>query len=257
MTEVYRNLHPFLANYLKFFLLKTRKWKSIFELHEKNKDVGVVVGGQLSHWTCKFSAPWRSLVVISFVLSWKCNVCSCSGTERALGFDTSSLKKLRKKKKWNPDLKPHNDAQTEPSTTAWKGTTHDTHVVPVLSHEDSCTENDKTYSNNEIWSPEPCRTCVCDMGIVMCEEVVCEELGDCQTTAAPEGECCPVCSTAASSPPSKDQATGNKCLRSILILIFDRRLKHRSVCSINIHVYWIFMMLNKQRRLLDDHITRV
>ncbi|KAG7236193.1 hypothetical protein INR49_001311 [Caranx melampygus] len=69
---------------------------------------------------------------------------------------------------------------------------------------DTCTENDKTYSNNQIWSPEPCRVCVCDTGTVVCEEVVCEELGDCQAAVTPEGECCPVCSAAAPPPPSVD-----------------------------------------------------
>lgn len=82
--------------------------------------------------------------------------------------------------------------------------------VAVLSHEDTCTENGKTYSRDQIWSPEPCRICVCDTGTVVCEEVVCEELRDCQTTEAPEGECCPVCSTAAPQPPSTDNKTGNK-----------------------------------------------
>lgn len=48
------------------------------------------------------------------------------------------------------------------------------------------------------------------MGTVVCEDVVCEELGDCETTEAPEGECCPVCSAAAPHPPNADNETGNK-----------------------------------------------
>lgn len=94
--------------------------------------------------------------------------------------------------------------------TGWKGLTHYTHAAAVLSHEDTCTENGTTYSNNQIWSPEPCRVCVCDMGTVVCEEVVCEELGDCETTEAPQGECCPVCSAATQQPPNTDNETGNK-----------------------------------------------
>lgn len=93
-------------------------------------------------------------------------------------------------------------------------------MVAVLFHEDTCTENGKTYSNNQIWSPEPCRICVCNTGTVVCEEVVCEELGGCQTTEVPEGECCPVCSTATPPPPRMDNKTGNKYLRTIFNLIF-------------------------------------
>jgi len=79
-----------------------------------------------------------------------------------------------------------------------------------LFHEDTCTANGKVYANQDMWSPEPCRVCVCDMGTTMCEDVVCEELGDCQKTVIPEGECCPVCLTSASTlTPSTDPATGN------------------------------------------------
>lgn len=63
---------------------------------------------------------------------------------------------------------------------------------------------------------------MCDTGTVVCEEVVCEELGDCQAAGAPEGECCPVCSTEAPRPPGTDNKTGNKYLRTILNLIFGR-----------------------------------
>uniref|UniRef100_A0A3B5BIN9 VWFC domain-containing protein n=1 Tax=Stegastes partitus TaxID=144197 RepID=A0A3B5BIN9_9TELE len=44
--------------------------------------------------------------------------------------------------------------------------------------------------------PEPCRVCICEMGTVFCEDVVCEDVGDCAATEIPEGECCPVCSAA-------------------------------------------------------------
>uniref|UniRef100_A0A3B4FKN6 VWFC domain-containing protein n=1 Tax=Pundamilia nyererei TaxID=303518 RepID=A0A3B4FKN6_9CICH len=64
----------------------------------------------------------------------------------------------------------------------------------VLCHKDSCTADGKLYSNNQIWSPEPCRVCLCEMGTVVCEDMVCEDIGDCQTAEIPEGECCPVCS---------------------------------------------------------------
>ncbi|XP_042369378.1 collagen alpha-1(II) chain-like, partial [Plectropomus leopardus] len=68
------------------------------------------------------------------------------------------------------------------------------------SKKDSCSEDGKVYSNYEIWNPEPCRVCICDLGTVVCEDVVCEDVGDCETTETPEGECCPVCSAAALRP---------------------------------------------------------
>lgn len=51
----------------------------------------------------------------------------------------------------------------------------------------------KVVSNNHVWNPEPCRVCICEAGTVFCEEVVCEDVGNCATTAIPEGECCPMC----------------------------------------------------------------
>lgn len=66
------------------------------------------------------------------------------------------------------------------------------------------------------------------MGSVVCEEVVCEELGDCPTTEVPEGECCPVCSTATPSTPSMDFKTGNKYLSHILHLKSGGKLHHNS-----------------------------
>lgn len=45
------------------------------------------------------------------------------------------------------------------------------------------------------------------MGTVLCEDVVCEDLGDCETTEIPEGECCAVC-LAAAQQPDTDAKTG-------------------------------------------------
>uniref|UniRef100_A0A3B3Z103 VWFC domain-containing protein n=1 Tax=Poecilia mexicana TaxID=48701 RepID=A0A3B3Z103_9TELE len=73
--------------------------------------------------------------------------------------------------------------------------------VAVLPHKDSCSVDGKTYANDQIWNPEPCRVCLCDKGTVLCEDVVCEDIGDCQATKIPEGECCPVCSAAKQQQP--------------------------------------------------------
>ena len=65
--------------------------------------------------------------------------------------------------------------------------------LAVVFHKDSCTVDGRVYSNNQIWNPEPCRVCICEAGSVFCEDVVCEDVGDCKTTETPAGECCPVC----------------------------------------------------------------
>ncbi|XP_076579096.1 cysteine-rich motor neuron 1 protein-like [Chaetodon auriga] len=85
-------------------------------------------------------------------------------------------------------------------------------VIAVTCQEDTkkdtCTENGKVYASNDMWNPEPCRICVCDQGTAVCEEVICEDLGGCEKTVTPEGECCPVCLTAAStSTPNTDPTT--------------------------------------------------
>lgn len=67
-------------------------------------------------------------------------------------------------------------------------------LATAVLDSDSCEENGTVYSNNEIWQPELCRTCVCDSGLVVCEDEVCEELRDCRMVVFPKGECCPRCS---------------------------------------------------------------
>ncbi|XP_034534121.1 cysteine-rich motor neuron 1 protein-like [Notolabrus celidotus] len=88
------------------------------------------------------------------------------------------------------------------------------------SKNDTCTENGKIYANNDMWNPEPCRICVCDNGKAVCEEVICEDLGDCDKTVTPEGECCPVCLTPGSTSKPKteplivsaaDESPGESC----------------------------------------------
>ncbi|XP_006876828.1 PREDICTED: extracellular matrix protein 2 isoform X2 [Chrysochloris asiatica] len=47
--------------------------------------------------------------------------------------------------------------------------------------------------NKAVWSPEPCTTCLCSNGRVLCDETLCHPQM-CPQTFIPEGECCPVCS---------------------------------------------------------------
>ncbi len=67
------------------------------------------------------------------------------------------------------------------------------YLVLPIDDEFSCTENGQVYTNSDIWKPEPCRICVCDMGTILCDEVQCDEVSNCAKVVIPEGECCPVC----------------------------------------------------------------
>ncbi|KAM4803408.1 extracellular matrix protein 2 isoform X3 [Urocitellus parryii] len=46
--------------------------------------------------------------------------------------------------------------------------------------------------NKAVWSPEPCTTCLCSDGKVLCDETMCHPQM-CPHTVVPEGECCPIC----------------------------------------------------------------
>jgi len=63
-----------------------------------------------------------------------------------------------------------------------------------------CLVNGMTMYNQAVWSPEPCTTCLCSNGRVLCDETKCHP-PTCPQTVTPEGECCPVCSDAATSRP--------------------------------------------------------
>ncbi|XP_035170020.1 collagen alpha-1(II) chain-like, partial [Oxyura jamaicensis] len=56
-----------------------------------------------------------------------------------------------------------------------------------------CVQDGQSYSDKDVWKPEPCRICVCDTGTVLCDEIICEELRDCPSPEIPFGECCPIC----------------------------------------------------------------
>ncbi|XP_057575736.1 extracellular matrix protein 2 isoform X2 [Hippopotamus amphibius kiboko] len=56
-----------------------------------------------------------------------------------------------------------------------------------------CLANGMTMYNKAVWSPEPCTTCLCSNGRVLCDETKCHPQM-CPQTVTPEGECCPVCS---------------------------------------------------------------
>ncbi|XP_062956576.1 extracellular matrix protein 2 [Cynocephalus volans] len=56
--------------------------------------------------------------------------------------------------------------------------------------------------NKAVWSPEPCTTCLCSDGRVICDETMCHPQM-CPQTVIPEGECCPVCSDTEQREPIK------------------------------------------------------
>ncbi|XP_032722353.1 extracellular matrix protein 2 isoform X2 [Lontra canadensis] len=64
-----------------------------------------------------------------------------------------------------------------------------------------CLVNGMTMYNRAVWSPEPCTTCLCLNGRVLCDETMCHPL-TCPQTVTPEGECCPVCSDAEQREPT-------------------------------------------------------
>uniref|UniRef100_A0A096M1U0 VWFC domain-containing protein n=1 Tax=Poecilia formosa TaxID=48698 RepID=A0A096M1U0_POEFO len=57
----------------------------------------------------------------------------------------------------------------------------------------SCEQDGQIYTNNDIWKPTPCRICVCDKGSVLCDDIQCDDVTNCEKLYIPEGECCPVC----------------------------------------------------------------
>lgn len=58
-----------------------------------------------------------------------------------------------------------------------------------------CTVEGKTYEDKAVWMPGPCSVCVCENGVTICDELICEVLPDCEKVHTPAGECCPVCDT--------------------------------------------------------------
>lgn len=65
-----------------------------------------------------------------------------------------------------------------------------------------CIQDGQHFEDRAVWKPEACRVCVCDSGSVLCDEVICEELKDCNNPIIPSGECCPIC------PADQDQTSG-------------------------------------------------
>lgn len=71
--------------------------------------------------------------------------------------------------------------------------------VTAMSHsvfpgkKGQCTANGMIMFDKAVWSPQPCVTCLCSQGQVICDTAMCHPL-KCPQTVIPAGECCPVCS---------------------------------------------------------------
>jgi len=63
----------------------------------------------------------------------------------------------------------------------------------------NCTVDGMVHQHHDAWKPEPCRLCVCENGVAICEEFTCEAVGNCAKMVIPDGECCPVCENFASA----------------------------------------------------------
>uniref|UniRef100_A0A8C4Y8E3 VWFC domain-containing protein n=1 Tax=Gopherus evgoodei TaxID=1825980 RepID=A0A8C4Y8E3_9SAUR len=61
------------------------------------------------------------------------------------------------------------------------------------AEEIACTQNEQMYLNRDIWKPTPCQICVCDNGAILCDEIQCQDVLECENPQTPRGECCPVC----------------------------------------------------------------
>ena len=73
---------------------------------------------------------------------------------------------------------------------------------------DGCTVDGERHQEDELWRPEPCRVCVCQGGVALCEEVQCKLLTSCEKVTTPEGACCPVCDTYAGAGGTFGEAGG-------------------------------------------------
>lgn len=65
------------------------------------------------------------------------------------------------------------------------------HVL-VSFIDNGCLQGEIEFNDKDIWKPEPCQICVCDHGIILCDEINCDPI-DCTDAEIPLGECCPIC----------------------------------------------------------------
>uniref|UniRef100_A0A4W3IXZ8 VWFC domain-containing protein n=1 Tax=Callorhinchus milii TaxID=7868 RepID=A0A4W3IXZ8_CALMI len=65
--------------------------------------------------------------------------------------------------------------------------------VPLTGAQvQSCTQNGVTHNDKDVWKSDSCVLCVCDNGLVVCDEIICRTV-HCFNAEIPLGECCPIC----------------------------------------------------------------
>ncbi|XP_060897223.1 extracellular matrix protein 2 isoform X1 [Labrus mixtus] len=68
---------------------------------------------------------------------------------------------------------------------------HSTYNV-IPGKQGHCVYQGLTMFNQAVWSPQPCVTCQCTRGQVVCDKITCPKT-HCHFPFTPAGECCPVC----------------------------------------------------------------
>ncbi|XP_075439843.1 collagen alpha-2(V) chain-like [Ascaphus truei] len=69
----------------------------------------------------------------------------------------------------------------------------------------ACKQDDKIYMNRDVWKPSPCQICVCDNGAILCDEIQCRDVLECNNPEIPSGECCPICRNTGGGRPDRAQ----------------------------------------------------
>ncbi|XP_030914077.1 extracellular matrix protein 2-like [Geospiza fortis] len=70
---------------------------------------------------------------------------------------------------------------------------HESTYSVLPGKKGQCTANGMIMFDKAVWSPQPCVTCLCSQGQVICDTAMCHPL-TCPQTVIPAGECCPMCS---------------------------------------------------------------
>ncbi|XP_029006183.1 extracellular matrix protein 2 isoform X2 [Betta splendens] len=72
----------------------------------------------------------------------------------------------------------------------------------IQGKQGQCVYQGLAMFDQAVWSPEPCVTCLCTEGRVVCDEIICPTK-HCPFAITPPGECCPVCTEPVPSDPSE------------------------------------------------------
>lgn len=111
-------------------------------------------------------------------------------------------------------------------------------AAPDEKKEENCKVDGELHHHNDIWKPEPCRVCVCDNGVTVCDEIQCEVLPECEKVVTPAGECCPVCENFAGA----SRLIGETHL-PVIQQVQTSIIKRLSLCSTFAHLINVFIFI--------------